>query len=98
MLEKLIHSRLYKYLESNHILTIKQGGFRPGFGTTLTATSLITDILEAHNVGNLTAAVFVDLRKSFDTIDHAILLNKLYDYGICNNALYWFESYLTHRQ
>lgn len=98
MLEKLIHSRLYTFLESNHILTTKQGGFRPGFSTTLTATSLITDILEAHNVGSLTAAVFVDLRKAFDTIDHVILLRKLHDYGICNSALHWFESYLTHRQ
>lgn len=98
--KKLIHSRIYTctHLESNYILTTKQGGSRPGHSKTITATSLITDILEAHNNGSLTAALFVDLRKAFDTIDHTILLTKLYDYGIRNGALEWFRSYLTLRQ
>lgn len=58
MLEKLIHSHLYTYLETNHILTVRQGGFRPGHSTILTATSLIKDILDAHNMGNFTVAIF----------------------------------------
>lgn len=88
----------YTYLEANHILTTKQGGFRPGHSTTFTATSLVKDILDAHNLGNLTAAIFVDLRKAFDTIDHTLLIAKLQDYGIRNNSLIWFTSYLTSRQ
>lgn len=53
--------------------------------------------MEEHNIGQFTTAVFVDLRKAFDTIDHAILLSKLYAYGIRNRAHDWFTSYLTHR-
>ena len=38
----------------------------------------------------------MDLRKAFDTVDHKILLKKLYYYGIANNDLAWFESYLSN--
>ena len=39
----------------------------------------------------------MDLRKAFDTVDHKILPKKLYYYGIANNDLAWFESYLSNR-
>ena len=41
--------------------------------------------------------VVIDLKKAFDTVDHKILLTKLYYYGIRGNTLKWFESYLTNR-
>ena len=43
-------------------------------------------------------AVFVDLSKAFDTIGHAILLEKLQSYGIENVELEWFSNYLFYRQ
>ena len=42
--------------------------------------------------------VFIDLKKTFDTVDHDILAKKLYLYGVRNTELKWFQSYLNDRQ
>lgn len=43
-------------------------------------------------------AIFCDLRKAFDTVDHKILLNKLHNIGVRGVELNWFKNYLSNRK
>ncbi len=47
--------------------------------------------------GNICGAVFLDLSKAFDTVNHRILLNKLGSIGVCRKDLLVFQSYLNFR-
>ena len=48
--------------------------------------------------GKLTGAVFIDFRKAFDTVDHAVLIKKMEMLGVRGVQLKWFMDYLSNRQ
>ena len=48
--------------------------------------------------GDFAIGVYLDFSKAFDTVDHAILLEKLSHYGIRGSAYKWMESYLSNRK
>ena len=45
----------------------------------------------------MNSVVFLDIKKAFDTFDHKILTDKLYFYGVVEQELDFFRSYLTDR-
>ena len=98
VLEKIIHKRLYNFINSQNLFYDCQYGFRPKFSTIHAITQLSAEILKAFDDKQYTTGVFLDLSKAFDTINHNTLLKKLEHYGVRGVALEWFRSYLCGRK
>ena len=93
-----MYNRLYSFLISNHILYTKQFGFQKEHSTEHAILQLTNQILQSFDRDEFTIGIFIDLSKAFDTVDHTILLKKLAYYGVKNNNLKWFKSYLCKRK
>jgi len=85
-------------LSFNNVLYNYQFGFRKYHFTSLVLIDVLDDIYQQLDNGNIVIAIYVDLQKAFDTVDHSILLAKLYNYGVRGNVYNWFKDYLYDRQ
>ena len=98
ILEKLFNNRMDKFLNKYNIISENQYGFRENRSTNLALMELIEDLTQSLDNQEHTIGVFIDLKKAFDTIDHKILLQKLYNYGLRGKSNDWIRSYLKNRK
>ena len=59
---------------------------------------LVDWVNTSFEAGLIPAALFLDLKKAFDTIDHKQLLLELEKIGVTGKSLSWFESYLSDQK
>ncbi|KAI8483419.1 hypothetical protein Bbelb_388820 [Branchiostoma belcheri] len=100
VLERLVHNRLYTYLANNDLFNINQSGFKKGDGTVLQLLRLVDEWAKSIDDPNTScsAAVFLDVRRAFDTVWHDGLIYKLSRYGVKGPLNNWFADYLAGRQ
>ena len=98
LFEKVIAKRMRSYFDSNEILTNNQFGFRKSYSTELATINLKDKLLENLDKKDITCAIFLDLAKAFDSVNHEILLRKLEKYGVRGIPLKLLESYLSNRR
>ena len=96
--EKLFHVRLYSFVESFCILTKCQFGFRCNNSTSDAVLEFLDCCYKSLDNKKYLVAIFLDLAKAFDTVDHLILKDKLFHIGVRGVSLQWIYSFLTERQ
>ena len=88
---------MMSFLSNNDVLSEEQFGFRPKFTTEYAILDIYEKLMKNLDESLSSCAIFLDLAKTFDTVNHDILLQKLDVYGIRGICLKLFESYLKNR-
>ena len=77
VLERVLHNQIQLHLIKYDLLCPHQSGFRTGYSTQDVVLHVTDKWLKAIDEDKYTGAVFLDLAKAFDTVDHSILCTKL---------------------
>ena len=96
--ERILAKRLMFFFEANNIISSKQFGFLKKHSTEHAILDLKEFIMENLNKQEISAVLFLDLQKAFDSVNHNILLKKLSHYGVRGIPLDLMTSYLSNRR
>ena len=95
LFEKLIQNQLSPFFDEN--LSQYLCGYRKGYTTQYALLKMIESWKKVQDDDGHSAAVLMDLSKAFDTINHDLLVAKLYAYGIRGTSLKLLQNYLSNR-
>ena len=93
--EKLMYQQLHDHFDS--ILSRKQCGFGKGHSGRNSLMVMLEKFKESRGRGDEFGALFTDLSKPFDRIDHNLLITKLSWHGVTTKSLNFIFSYLRSR-
>ena len=94
IMETLITATIMSHMESNQYLSDIQYGFRKGRSTTSLLLKSINDHITCLDNECDVDAIYLDFAKAFDSVDHALLLQKLPWYNLQPNIICWISNFL----
>lgn len=97
VIEKCLASRIYDFLDRRSFFFDGQFGFRPRSNTTLACMEVTEHLLSALDDSKFAVGMFFDLSKAFDSVDHRLLLAKLYRAGLRGDTHCLVRDYLAGR-
>ena len=96
--EKVVKTRVSSYVNKYDLISVNQFEFQKSKSTIDAVLRFTNSLYESYNNKSNTIAIYLDFQKAFDSIDHGILLRKLYKLGIRGTCHSWFKSYLSNRE
>ena len=94
--ERAINDQIVFY--SNKIVHPYISAFRSGYGCETALLKIIEDWKKALDQHKFTAAILMNLSKTFDCLPHDLLFQKLEYYGTSKSALNLIQNYLSNRK
>ena len=96
--EHCLHNQLIVYMETYNLLPFFQYGYRKNHNTTQAILDYTDFISKSCKSQLITIAIFMDLSKAFDTVDKAILQQKLISLGLSKDSIALLSSYMSERK
>lgn len=98
IIEKHVTKHMFGFLNKHKVLHKAQSGFRKKHSCNTALINLLDKWLKNIDKGDVVGAIFFDLRKAFDVVNHDILLKKLIYHKFDAQSLNWIKSYLSNRK
>lgn len=95
--EQLIANRLKWYLEKHNLLASIQCGARKNRSTVDNLVNLQSSILKGFSKKHLTAALFFDIEKAYDSTWKYRILKILHSWGLRGNLPTFIQQFLSER-
>uniref|UniRef100_A0A8K9UYC1 Reverse transcriptase domain-containing protein n=1 Tax=Oncorhynchus mykiss TaxID=8022 RepID=A0A8K9UYC1_ONCMY len=92
-----MNKQITDHFISHCTFSAMQSGFRADHGCTSATVKVLNDIITAIDTRQYCAAVFIDLAKAFDSVNHHILVGRLNSFVFSNDCLPWFTNYFSDR-
>ncbi|XP_037964839.2 uncharacterized protein LOC119691450 [Plutella xylostella] len=96
--ENLISQQLMLFFNTNNLLNKQQYAYQAGRSTVHAARDVLTKLMSHLDAGRQVAAIFCDLSRAFELVDHSLILNKLKLYGVNGYFLETIASFLHERK
>jgi hypothetical protein len=98
LLERAVAEQLNEHLRRHDMYARFQSAYRPLHSTETALVRVVNDLLAFVDSGACSLLVCLDLSAAFDTIDHALLLDRLCEnIKLSDTVFSWFSSYLSDR-
>nr|VZI52338.1 unnamed protein product [Spirometra erinaceieuropaei] len=97
IMEKIIKKALMQFLEQHHLLSDAQHGFRSGRSCLTNLLFTLERWTKARDEGSVVHAIYIDFKKTFDSVPNQRLLQKQRNAGIRGRLLVWIQSFLAGR-
>ena len=95
--ERLAQRQFVDYITTNKKLSENQSGNRKCHSTETALLHVTDDFFMATDKSEVSVVVLLDMSKTFDSIRHDLLLQKLQSIGVASSSLEWFHNYLSGR-
>ena len=93
-----MYTRVYHFLCETKQLYASQYGFRKDHACDQAMGEIVAVITKLIEQKKLTAGIFLNLLKAFDSLEHNAVLMKIEKYGLRGCCLDWFRSYMMDQK
>jgi hypothetical protein len=97
IIEQIVAKQITVYLEENNLMDPHQSAYKKGHSCETVIVSVLNDVYAASDKSEISISALLDMSAAFDTIDHAMMIEKLKCLGFTDDVLEWFQMYLSGR-